>query len=508
MGNSWRFPLEPMDESNRSLLSNVRPGEWKNPEPAPVYNLVVVGAGTAGLVSAIGAAGLGAKVALVERHMMGGDCLNVGCVPSKSLIRPARLAHEMKHAARLGLTGAETRPEDFHKIQERLRKIRASISPHDSARRFTEAGVDVFFGEARFDGPDSVEVEGKRLRFIKAVIATGARAVHPDIVGLAEVGFVTNETVFNLTKLPGSLMVIGGGPIGCELAQAFHRLGSRVVIVSRGAFLPREDQDASELLGKVFRREGMEVRINAEPLRVTSKNGRKMVTILTESGEETLECDEILIGAGRKPNTEGLNLEAAGVTYDPLKGVAVDDHLRTANPNIFAAGDICMAHKFTHAADAAARIVLKNALFMGRARLSSQNMPWCTYTEPEIAHVGMYEHEARKHGIKTSVYKVEMSGNDRAIVDGEDEGFVKVLVKNGSDKILGATIVAAHAGEMISEISVAMSAGMGLGGLANVIHPYPTQAEAIKRVADAYNKTRLTPFLKKAFGWWLSWSRR
>ncbi|MDH5637145.1 MAG: mercuric reductase [Nitrospinota bacterium] len=507
MSDSWRFPVEPMDESNKALLSNVHPDKWNNPEPAHIYNLVVVGAGTAGLVSAIGAAGLGAKVALVERHMMGGDCLNVGCVPSKSLIRPARLAHEMKTAARLGLTGADTRPEDFPRIMERLRKIRAGISPHDSARRFTEAGVDVFFGEGRFAGPDSVEVEGKTLRFKKAVIATGARAVHPDIEGLAEVGFLTNETVFNLTTLPGSLLVIGGGPIGCELAQAFHRLGSKVVIVSRGAFLSREDQDASELLAKVFRKEGLETRINSRPLRAHMANGKKMVTITTENGEETMECDEILIGAGRKPNVDGLGLEAAGVAYDPAQGVEVDDYLRSSNPNIYAAGDVCMAHKFTHAADAAARIVLKNALFRGRARLSALNMPWATYTEPEIAHVGMYEHDAREQGIETSVYKVEMSGNDRAIADGEDEGFVKVVVKKGSDKIVGATIVAAHAGEMISEISVAMSAGMGLGGLANVIHPYPTQAEAIKRVADAYNKTRLTPFVKKIFRWWLSWSR-
>ncbi|MDH5756951.1 MAG: mercuric reductase [Nitrospinota bacterium] len=507
MSDSWRFALEPMDDSNRTLLSNVHPDTWKNPKPAPMYNLVVVGAGTAGLVCAIGAAGLGAKVALVERHLMGGDCLNVGCVPSKSLIRPARLAHEMKNAARLGLTGAKTEPEDFPKIMERLRKIRAGISPHDSAQRFTEAGVDVFFGEGRFAGPDRVEVAGQTLRFKKAVIATGARAAHPDIEGLEEAGFLTNETVFNLTSLPASLLVIGGGPIGCELAQAFARLGSKVVIVSRGRLLPREDPEASELLASVFRREGVQTRINAQPLRVASAHGKKLVTITGEQGEETLECDQLLIGAGRKPNVEGLNLEAAGVAQDARRGVGVDDFLRTANRNIYAAGDVCMASRFTHAADAAARIVLKNALFRGRARLSALNMPWCTYTEPEIAHVGMYEHDAGELGMETAVYKVEMSGNDRAIVDGENEGFVKVVTKKGSDRILGATIVAAHAGEMIGEISVAMAAGMGLGGLANVIHPYPTQAEAIRRVADAYNKTRLTPLVKRIFAGWLSWSR-
>ena len=507
--SDWKFDVLPADEYNRELLNNVHPSEWKNPEPAAIYNLVVIGAGTAGLISAIATASLGGKVALIERHLMGGDCLNVGCVPSKALIRPARLAAEMKNAAAFGLTPSDVRKEDFPKVMERLRRIRTGISGNDSAKRYSELGVDIFLGEGRFTGAGTVEVDGNTLRFKKAVIATGARAVHPDYDGLEEVGFRTNETIFNLTERPDHLVVIGGGPIACELAQAFRRLGSEVTIIQRSRFLRQEDPEASALLAEVFREEGIDVRLNTSVLRVEQTDGGRRRVVVEQSGEErVIEGDELLVGTGRAPNVDGLGLAEAGVEYDTKRGIHVNDRLQSSNKNIHAAGDCCMMWKFTHAADAAAQIVIQNALFGGKKKLSALTMPWCTYTDPEIAHVGLYEHDAEKQGIATESFKFEMAENDRALADGEARGFVKVLVKKGTDAILGATIVSTHAGEMISEISTAMAAGMGLGKLGGVIHPYPTQAEAIKRVAGLYNQTRLTPLVARVLRSWLKFQRR
>jgi len=508
MSAHWKFDVLPQDKYNQQLLDNVHPSDWQNPDATETYNLVAIGAGTAGLISAIGTAGLGGKVALIERHLMGGDCLNVGCVPSKALIRPSRLAAEMRSAADFGLTPAEPRPEDFPKVMERLRRIRAHISENDSARRYTEKGVDVFIGEARFTGPNTVEVGGQELRFKKAVITTGARALQPNIQGLEDAGYLTNETVFSLTELPKHLIVIGGGPIGCELAQAFRRLGSKVTIIQRSHFLSREDSEASELLAETFQREGIEVLLHSAVKEVWNEGGVKKVRVERNGQETVVEGDQILIGMGRVPNVENLGLEAAGVEYDLRAGIKVSDNLRTRNSNIYAAGDCCMQYKFTHAADAAAQIVIQNALFGGKKKLSALNMPWCTYTHPEIAHVGMYQQQADEQGIATDTYKFEMAGNDRALAEGDAEGFVKVTVKKGTDKILGATIVAAHAGEMISEVSVAMAAGMGLGKIGGVIHPYTTQSEAIKRVAGLYNQTRLTPTVAKLMKKWLAWQRR
>ena len=504
----WHFDVTPRDEHNETLVTHVHPANWTSPTPEPMYNLVVIGAGTAGLISAIGCAALGGKVALMERHLMGGDCLNVGCVPSKCVIRSSRATAQMVAANRFGLTPHPIAPSDFPCVMERLRRLRAGISRNDSAQRYSEMGVHVFFGEASFADHNTVMVNDVALRFRKAVIATGARAVRPDIPGLAETGYLTNETVFNLTQLPQRLVFIGGGPIGCELAQAFRRLGSEVTIVQNTRFLPREDPQASGLLAQVFEREGIHILLEAKPVRVEKIGGFKRVTIQTKDGEQTVEADEILVGAGRQPNVEGLALENAGVAYDARKGVQVDDFLRTTNPAIFAAGDICMDWKFTHAADSAARIAVQNALFWGRKRLSALTMPWCTYTDPEIAHVGLYEADAQAAGIATDTFKVALEDVDRAIVDGETEGFVKVLVKKGTDSIVGATIVAAHAGDLISEISVAMAGNIGLKTIADVIHPYPTQAEAIRRVAAIYKRTRLTPRVATLLRWWLKWQRR
>ncbi len=500
-------PVSPMDEFNQTLVNNVHPPDWENPSPPDCYDLVVIGAGTAGLVAAKGAAGLGIglKVAMIERHLMGGDCLNVGCVPSKSIIRSSRVVGEMQEAEQFGVTSPDSVNVNFPAVMQRMRRVRSQISPVDSAVSAQKAGVDVFLGEGSFTGKNSLTVEGKTLRFKKAVIATGARAVRPRIDGIENVGFLTNETVFNLEKLPPRFAVIGGGPIGCELAQAFHRLGSEVTVFERNNhLLSREDADAADIIQKKFIKEGINLVLNCSLTRMEPAPDGKRVVFERNGKEEVIEVCEILVGAGRAPNVERLNLEAAGVDYDPRRGVEVDDHLQTSNSHIYAAGDICMNWKFTHAADAAARIVLKNALFspfgLFKAKLSDLVMPWATYTDPEIAHVGMYEQDAQTKGIDVNTIKIPFHDVDRAIADGEEEGFVKILHERSSDKILGATIVASHAGDMISEITTAIVGGLGLSQLSSVIHPYPTQADAIKKAADAYRRTLLTDRTKLLLG--------
>jgi pyruvate/2-oxoglutarate dehydrogenase complex dihydrolipoamide dehydrogenase (E3) component len=502
--------LLPRDEHNRYLAANVHPGDWVNPVPSGRYNLVVIGAGTAGLVTAAGAAGLGAKVALIERHLLGGDCLNVGCVPSKGVIRASRAAYEVRNARQFGISSVDGNDIDFGAVMVRMRHLRAGISDHDSASRFRdELGVDVYFGEGRFAGPEVIEVEGRQLRFAKAAICTGARAAAPPVPGLAGAGYLTNETVFSLTKLPPRLAVIGAGPIGSELTQAFARLGSKVSMVGHVTdhILPREDRDAAEVVQNAFIREGIELFLPAKNLRVTAGNGEKVLTFEHRDRLTEIAVDEILIGTGRAPNVEGLNLETAGIEFDPRKGVKVNDRLQTTNPAIYAAGDICFQHKFTHTADALARIVIANALFMGRRKSSTLTIPWCTYTDPEVAHVGMYERDARERGIEVTTLTVQLADVDRAILDGETEGFARAHLRKGTDRILGATIVARHAGEMINEFSLAITNGLGLSAIGNTIHPYPTQAEVIKKLADAYNRTRLTPFVKSLLSGWLKWQR-
>ena len=560
----------PHDAHDARLIDLVHPPTWLNPTPASRYNLVVIGAGTAGLVTAAGAAGLGAKVALIERDLMGGDCLNVGCVPSKALISAARAAASARQVAKLGVNeapltltlspedGGEGTRIDFPRVMERLRRLRADIAPNDSAARFQSLGVDVFLGDGRFSGPDTIEVAGQTLRFKKAVIATGARASRPNTPGLAEAGYLTNETVFNLTELPPRLAVIGGGPIGCELAQSFARLGAQVTLIEKShQLLGREDEDAARLVQASLERDGVRILLDAVVERVESKmpspvpsppssgerarvkgpdddevaiseehaerrtphpyplpskargEGTREKTLIIRRGGESIEvaANEILVAAGRTPNVESLNLEAVGVQYDRVKGVVVDDRLRTTNPQIFAAGDVCSPFKFTHAADFMARIVIQNALFFGRAKASALTIPWCTYTSPEVAHVGLTERAAKEQGIEVRAFVQDFRHVDRAILESATDGFVKILVRAGSDRIVGATIVAEHAGEMIGEIVLAMKHRIGLGRLASTIHPYPTVAEAIRKCGDAYNRTRLTPFVKKLFEQWLRWTR-
>ena len=487
--------VSPLDEHNKLLVGNVHPSPWVNPEPSGRYNLVVIGAGTAGLVTANGAAGLGAKVALIERHLMGGDCLNVGCVPSKALIRAAHAAADVRDAVEFGVNVPAGSKVDFAKVMERMRKLRAKISKNDSAHRYKSLGIDVFIGDAKFVGPHTVEVGGKKLEFAKACIASGARAFVPNVPGLRENGFLTNESIFNLTELPRRLVAIGAGPIGCEMAQSFARFGSAVHLLEPSDhIMNREDREAADVVQKQMLKDGVTIYPNMKVLKVERRGNDKVVTIDQQGKTVEIACDAILVGAGRAPNVEGMGLEAAGVKFDTREGVAVSDQLQSSNPDVYAAGDCASKFKFTHAADFLARTVIENALFKtgllaiaGRKRASSLIIPWCTYTDPEVAHVGAYEPELVKAGRTFKTIKVPFDDVDRAILDGEDEGFAKVSVDPKTGRILGATIVAKHAGDMINEFTVAMKFGIGIGSIASVIHPYPTQGEVVRKCGDKFN---------------------
>jgi pyruvate/2-oxoglutarate dehydrogenase complex dihydrolipoamide dehydrogenase (E3) component len=470
------LPHAGLDDSE--LCPNGRPPGWCNPTPREPYHLLVIGAGPAGLMAARVAAALGARVALVEKHLLGGLSLNYGCVPSQALIRTSRLYAEMRNAESYGARSPPAIEVDFPLAMARMRRVRARAGRVDSAPRIAAAGIDLFFGTATFVGPDLVDIDGLRLRFKKAMIATGSRSL-----------------------LPTSLLVIGGGPVGCQVAQALCRFGCRVVIThAEPLFLPKEERDAAQLLAEALARDGVEIHLNTRAVNVRVEGGKKLVETLNDGNVATIEVDEILTGIGRMPALSGLNLEAAGVTYDADAGIVVDDFLRTSNRRIFAAGDVCLEHQYTDIAQASARIVVRNALCFGRERLSALTVPWCTYTDPEIAHVGMYVRQARERGIPVKTFTVPMHDVDRALTDGEESGFVKVHVREGSDEILGATVVARHAGEMINDLSLALVAGIGLETIARVIHAYPTQAEGIKKAAMAY--------VRKPPSRWMDWLRR
>jgi len=358
-------------------------------------------------------------------------------------------------------------------------------------------GVDVYIGEATFVSKSKIGVNGKVLKFHKACIATGARPAIPLIPGMDSVKYLTNETVFNLTELPKRFGVIGGGPVGCELAQAFARFGSKVTIFARSGLLPREEPDAVSLLVQQFRKEGIEILSEVNITSAAQKGSEIILVAVDKEGKSTERVfDEVLVAVGRIPNVKGLNLEAAGIKYNEKDGIKVDSMLQTSNHNVYACGDCCTEYKFTHMADAMARIVVRNALFLGTSKVSKLIVPWCTYTQPEIAHVGSYESDLIKAGVKFQSFKIDFKDVDRSILDGDDIGFVKVFVKEGTDKVMGATIVHPHAGDLISEITLLMHSRLGLASLANVIHPYPTQSEAIRKIGDAYNRSRLTPLVR------------
>ncbi len=475
--------IAPFDEHNQRLLAHVHPDNWNNPEPAPIYDLVVIGGGTAGLVCAAGAAGLGARVALVERALLGGDCLNTGCVPSKALLRSARAVHDARAGAAVGVR--TTTDVDFGAVMTRLRARRADIAHNDSAARLASLGVDVFLGQASFSGSRTIAVDGRTLRFRRAVIATGGRPSAPAIPELAGISYFTSENIFSLTSQPRHLLVIGGGPIGCEMAQAFALLGSRVTLVDSAArVLSREDEDASRIIAARLERAGVTL--------VTGSGGPggPPLTSLTSA------ADVILVATGRMPNLEGLNLEAAGINAGP-SGLEVDDHLRTSNARVYAAGDVCSSFKFTHAADAMARVVIQNALFFGRRRASALVIPWCTYTFPEVAHVGVSSGQA---------ITIPLADVDRAIVDEDTDGFVRIHHQQG--RIIGATIVAPHAGELIGHVVDVMRRGGSVGDFSAVIFPYPTVSEALRKAGDSYRRQGLTPRLRRLLEYYFRLTRR
>jgi pyruvate/2-oxoglutarate dehydrogenase complex dihydrolipoamide dehydrogenase (E3) component len=489
------------------------------------YNVVVIGAGTAGLVSAAGTAGLGGRVALIERNKMGGDCLNFGCVPSKALISSARLIDKINRAQDWGLGKMEPK-FDFNEVLSRMRARRAQIAPNDSQERFESLGVDVFRGEARFVSPHEIEIEtspspqssppgrggraaagegGRRLRARNFVIATGSRATIPKINGIDSVPYFTNETVFDkLDFKPASMIVLGGGPIGCELGQTFSRLGVQVTIAQRrDRLLPREDRDVSEFLEKRFKDEGISVLTNCQVQSTRRVDEKIDMKISQQNVETNISAEALLICIGRQPNIENLNLDSIGVKADK-GGVKTNEYLQTSQPHIYAAGDIVGPFLFTHMADAHARVVVRNILMpfqFLRQQIDYSVVPWCTYVDPEIATVGLNETAAKDKNIEYDLIVQKLSEVDRAVVENEESGFVKVLAAKGTDKILGATLVCESAGDLLHEFVLAMKCGIGLGTISSTIHAYPTLAELARKVGDKYNKTRLTPIARKIFGW-------
>ncbi len=493
--------------ANQRWLNNVTTPSSARSSEGERYHLAIVGAGPAGLVAAAGAAGLGAKVALIESEKMGGDCLNNGCVPSKTLLNAARRASEHSNISEDDIVRQKPLVH-FDRVMNRVETIRADLSEHDSVHRFNELGVDVFMGRGSFTSPESLEVNGETINFKRALIATGARASKLRAPGFQDIEMRTNEDIFSLNELPKRLIVIGGGAIGCELAQAFARLGSSVVQIEKASrLLQREDADASKLIQASLEQDGVKILLNSS-VESVSKDGTDKVVLVKQNGSKhQFKGDEILVSVGRSPNVQHLNLEKANVKFDEKHGVEVNDFLQTSNPKIYAAGDISTAEKFTHAADFMSRIVVQNSLFMGRSRFSSLIIPRCTYTSPEVAHVGFNPLQANDGSVPVHTFTETFSHVDRAVIDGRTDGFARIHVKKGTDKIIGATIVGQNAGDHISMITMAIKHRIGMKKIAATIFPYPTQADVIRRLGDQYNRTRLTPRVKNLMSKWLAWTR-
>ena len=468
-----------------------------------IYNVIVIGAGTAGLVTAAATAGLGGRVALVERGKMGGECLNTGCVPSKALISSARLIHQIRHGDLWGLAAQEPNFE-FDRVFQRMRERRDRIAPHDSRDRFEKLGVEVFEGSARFVSPHEVAVGETRLKARNVVIATGSRPQIPLITGLPEVPYFTNETIFDgLKERPARMVILGGGPIGCELAQVFARLKVSVTLLQRATrILKREDADASDEVRRALEAEGVRVMTGADVQIVTKQGSLTRVWVEVEGRDrEPVDSEAILVSAGRTPNVEDLDLEKAGVAFTGT-GITVDASLRTSQPHIYAAGDIVGSYQFTHVADLHARTIARNILLPGfPAKVDLSVLPWCTFTSPELARVGLNEEEAVRRGIAYDLYRQPMYEIDRAVVESEETGFAKVLASRRGDRILGATIVSDRAGDLIAEFALAMKAGIGLETISRTVHAYPTYAEVARMVADQQQKKRLPRFARRVTGW-------
>ena len=451
-------------------------------------DLCVIGAGSGGLAVAAGAVQMGARVVLIEQGKMGGDCLNYGCVPSKSLIAAGPAAHAIRTAGRFGVNGHE--PEiDFLCVHDHVKGVIAAIAPHDSQERFEQLGVEVIRAHARFVGPQEVEADGRRIHARRIVVATGSSPAVPPIAGLAEVPHLTNETVFDLTERPEHLIVIGGGPIGCELAQAYRRLGARVTILELFSILPKDDPDAVRLVRDQLRAEGIDLREQIE-VRSVAREGNGIAIVIREAGvEQRITGSHVLVAAGRRANVDGLDLEAGGIEYSQ-KGIKVDARLRTSNKRVYAVGDVAGGLQFTHMAAHHAGVVIKNALFKLPAKVDDRAVPWVTYTEPELAHVGLTEALARDRGVEIDALRWAFKDNDRAQTERETAGFAKALVDRRG-RIHGATIVGARAGELIHAWVLAIANGIKIGALAQFIAPYPTLGEVSKRAAGSYYTPKL-----------------
>jgi pyruvate/2-oxoglutarate dehydrogenase complex dihydrolipoamide dehydrogenase (E3) component len=486
---SMAYPTPILDEFTRQFQEDLFPSGWKNPKPVTKYDLLVVGAGPGGMTAATLARGLNAQVAIVEKEHFGGECASYGCIPSKAMLRSSRLADEIRHAAEFGFEIPNNWKVDFGRIMRRVHRLQATISPHDSPEHFKNLGIDVFLGTGRFIGPNQLEVGGQIITFKKAIIATGTQPVPTKIPGLSESDYLTNQTIFQLSTLPPRLGVIGGGPISCELSQAFLRFGSQVTLITNGlTLLPKDDPIASDRLQKVFEKEGMRIFTRSEVQRVEKKGKEKILYLDRDS--KGISVDEILVAIGRAPAVEGLNLEQAGVSYDTHKGISTNEFLQTTNPDIYAIGDVTSKYKFTHISQELAGMAVENALKGSKEKSSTLIIPWCTYTDPEVAHIGLNQQEAKEKGISSEMVMIEMSHVDRAILEEETVGFMKLLVKEGTYQIIGGDIMAPHAGDMIAELSVAMASENGLMALAKAIHPFPTQAQIVRTAAATLLKER------------------
>jgi pyruvate/2-oxoglutarate dehydrogenase complex dihydrolipoamide dehydrogenase (E3) component len=487
-----------LEDADESLDRLVCPHGWQNPQPRGIYDLVVIGGGTAGLVSAVGAAGLGARVALVEQKRLGGDCLNTGCVPSKAILRAARAVGEIRRAADLGVHTGRC-DVDFGAVMRRMRQRRAELAVNDSAERLTRLGIDLFFGAGSFISPRELALGPTSLRFRRAVIATGSRPAIPPIEGLADTPYLTNETVFGLTERPGRLLAIGAGPIGCELSQALARLGTQVVLFDQSPrVLPNDDPDGSVVVQRALIKDGIQLKLTTEIRRV-SRRGEAVVVCFRRSPDhpdEEIEGDGLLVATGRTPDVSGLDIERAGIQAGP-QGVVVDDRLRTGNRRVYAAGDVCSRFQFTHAADAMARIAIQNALLFGRRKASALTIPWCTYTDPQVAHVGLTLDSARARQQRVQTITVALADIDRGVLDDETEGFLRVHHQRG--RVAGCTIVSSQAGDLIGLAGNLIGRRARMAELSSTIFPYPTQAEAYRKAGDAYRRTLLTPRVRRAF---------
>jgi pyruvate/2-oxoglutarate dehydrogenase complex dihydrolipoamide dehydrogenase (E3) component len=471
------------------------------------YDLVVIGGGTAGLVSAAGGVSLGAKVALVERDKLGGDCLYHGCVPTKTLVKSARVAHMIDHSEEYGIknSGYEV---DFPAVMDRMREVIKTAGVHDSPERFRDLGVDVFEEEASFVSNNEVAVDGQNLEARSVIVATGTHATTPPIDGIEKVGYLTNIEALRLDKLPESMIVIGSGPIGCEFAQIFARFGSKVTLVSSTAVpLPKEDPELGEILKQVLVADGVDFKGGCRAREARVENGEKVLVAESALGVKIeVRAEEILMAAGRAPTHDSLGLNNAGIELTKT-GVTVDDNLRTTADNIYAAGDITGKFLFTHVAEYQGRTALRNALFPVKTKADHRVVPWTTFTDPEVARVGLTEQQAREQYDRVKVFRQPFSGVDRAITDGETTGFVKIVTdKRG--KILGGHIIGPDAGNLIHEIVLAMQKNIPIGTLSTTIHVYPTLAQANQRAADNFYREKLfNPRTQKAFSVFFGASR-